>query len=75
MPGDERSGFFRPDLFFDGHVFEFAGFKDIAALLAFYKFSVVVAGYNPHTRVLAGFLHNCRIEGDRLTLVGIWIEP
>lgn len=65
------SAFFRLDLVFDSHVFEFAGFKDIAAFLAFHKFSVVVAGYYPDTRVPAGFLHNCLFEGDRLAMVGI----
>lgn len=73
-PRHQESGFFGPDFVFNGHVFEFAGFKDVAAFLAFYKFSVVVAGYYPDARVPAGFLHNCAIWGDRLAMVGIWIE-
>jgi hypothetical protein len=36
----ENSGLFWPDVLFNGHVFELAGFKNVATLLAFYKFSV-----------------------------------
>ena len=68
------SGFFGLDLVFDGHVFEFAGFKDITALLAFNKFSVVVAGHYPDTRVPAGLIHNGVVRGNTLAMRGIWIE-
>ena len=57
--GRKNSGFFRPDVLFNGHVFELAGLKDIATFLAFNKFNVFFAGHNPHTRVPAEFLHNC----------------
>ena len=38
---------------FDRHIFEFAGFEDFAALLAFDIFGVFVARYNLHPGVLA----------------------
>lgn len=41
-----RSGVFRLDIVFDGHVFKFTGIKDIAAFQALYKFCVFFAGYN-----------------------------
>jgi hypothetical protein len=51
------SDLFRFDVLVDRHVFEFAGFKDIAAFLALNKFSVFLAGYNPHARMPADFFH------------------
>jgi hypothetical protein len=53
----KNSGFFRPDVLFNGHVFELAGFKNVATLLAFYKFSVFFARDYAHAGMLAGFLH------------------
>jgi hypothetical protein len=53
----KNSGFFRPDVLFYGHVFELAGFKNVATLLAFYKFSVFFPRNYTHAGMLAGFLH------------------
>lgn len=51
------SGFFRMDVFFYGHVFELAGIEDIATFLAFDKFRIFLARYNPHTGMPTQFLH------------------
>lgn len=51
------SGFFRPQVFFNGHVPEFAGFKHITTILALNEFSIFLARYNAHTRMPAEFLH------------------
>ena len=40
---------------FDGHVFEFAGFKDVPTLHAFDVFRVFVARNDLHARVPARF--------------------
>ena len=48
-----ESGIVRKFCFFDGHVFEFAGFEDFTALQAFDEFFVFLAGHDLHTRVLA----------------------
>jgi hypothetical protein len=53
----KNSGLFRPYVLFNGHVFELAGFKNIATFLAFNKFSVFFARDNAHAGMLAGFLH------------------
>lgn len=53
----KTSSLFRLDVFFNGHVFEFAGFKNIAAFLAFNKLSVFFARDHAHAGMLAGFLH------------------
>jgi hypothetical protein len=53
----KNSGLFRPDVLFNGHVFEFARFKNVATLLAFNKFSVFFACNYTHAGMLAGFLH------------------
>lgn len=50
-------GLFWPYVFFNGHVFELAGFKNVATLLAFNKFSVFFARNYTHAGMLAGFLH------------------
>src|SRR5579859_3781753 len=50
-------GFFRPYVLFNGHVFELAGFKNVATFLAFNKFSVFFARDDSHAGMLAGFLH------------------
>jgi len=47
------------DVLFNVHVFELAGFKNIATFLAFNKFSVFVAGHNPHARMPAQLVHDC----------------
>jgi hypothetical protein len=52
------SGFVRMYVFFDCHVPEFAGFKDVATFLALNEFSIFFAGHNPHARMPAEFLHN-----------------
>ena len=39
----------------DGHVFEFAGFKDVPTLHAFDVFGVFVSRNDLHARVLARF--------------------
>jgi hypothetical protein len=41
--------------FFDVHVFEFTGFKDVPTLHAFDVFSVFIARNDLHARVLARF--------------------
>lgn len=41
--------------FFDGHVFELAGFKDVAAFLALYVLGIFVPGDDLHARVFAEF--------------------
>jgi hypothetical protein len=38
--------------FFNLHVFELAGFEDVAAFQAFHEFGVIFAGDNFHPRVL-----------------------
>jgi hypothetical protein len=53
----KKSSLVRLDVFFYGHVFELAGFKNVATFLAFNKFSVFFACDNAHTGMLAGFLH------------------
>ena len=58
----KNSGFFRPDVLFNGHVFELAGFKNVATFLAFNKFSVFFACDNAHAGMLAGFLHRYWFE-------------
>jgi hypothetical protein len=49
--GDLRFAFLNS--FLDVHVFEFAGFEDIAALHAFDEFGVLVAAYDLNARVFA----------------------
>ena|ERR1051326_4466620 len=56
----ESSGFFRPDIFFNGHVLELTGFKDVATFLAFNEFRVVIASDNTHAWMPADFLHRYR---------------
>jgi len=41
-----RSGFVGRGTLFDGHVLEFTGFKDFAAIEAFDELGVFVAGHN-----------------------------
>ncbi len=53
----ESLGFFRLYSLFNGHIFEFTGFKDIATFLAFHEFRVFLARYNAHARMPAQFLH------------------
>ncbi|HET9838798.1 MAG TPA: hypothetical protein VFR84_11220 [Candidatus Angelobacter sp.] len=53
----ESLSFFRPDIFFYGHVFELAGFKDIATFLAFNELSVFIASDDTHAWMPADFLH------------------
>jgi hypothetical protein len=48
---------------FDGHVFEFAGFENLAAFQAFNEFGVFFASHDLHTRVLA-FWHVTSLLGD-----------
>ena len=50
-------GVFRPGALFDGHVLEFAGFKDLGSFQALDEFAVFVAGHDAHTRMLAGRVH------------------
>ena len=52
-----NSGLFRPDVLFNGHVFELTGFKNVATFLAFNELSVFFARDNAHAGMLAGFLH------------------
>jgi hypothetical protein len=60
---EKESGFVCQFGFFDGHVFEFAGFEYLAAFQAFNKFGVFFAGHDLHTRVLA-FCHVTSLLGD-----------
>jgi hypothetical protein len=53
----KNSGLVRPDVFFNGHVFELAGLKDVATFLAFNELSVFLARDNAHAGMPAGFLH------------------
>jgi hypothetical protein len=53
----ERLSFFRPDIFFNGHVFELTGFKNIATFLAFNELSVFIASDDTHAWMPADFLH------------------
>jgi hypothetical protein len=53
----EGLGFFRLDIFFYGHVFEFTGIKDIAAFLALDEFSVFFARHHAHAWMPADFGH------------------
>jgi hypothetical protein len=43
--------------FFDIHVLEFTGFKDLAAFLTLDEFRILVPAHNLHARVLAGLLY------------------
>jgi hypothetical protein len=52
-----NSGLVRPDVLFNGHVFELAGFKNIATFLAFNEFSIFFARDNAYAGMPAGFLH------------------
>jgi hypothetical protein len=61
---EQVSNLFRLDVLLDCHVSEFAGLKDVAAFLAFNKFSVFVAGHYAHTRMPADFLHNSFVGGS-----------
>ena len=67
IPGDPQQsgffGFFRGRLFFDGHVFEFAGFKDLATLLALDVLDVFFAGNDLDTGVFAHGLHHASLTG------------
>ena len=47
------------DGFFNGHVAEFAGFKNVATFLAFDIFCVVFTSHDAHTGMAADFLHRC----------------
>ncbi|MGA8431239.1 MAG: hypothetical protein WB729_15565 [Candidatus Sulfotelmatobacter sp.] len=49
--GDLRLAFLNS--FLDVHVFEFAGFEDVAALHALDEFGVLVAAHDLNARVLA----------------------
>ena len=53
-------GFFRANIFFNGHVFELAGFKDVATFLAFNELSVFIASDDTHAWMPADFLHRYR---------------
>lgn len=53
----ENSGFFRLDVFFNGHVFELTGFKNVATFLAFNKLSVFFTRDDTYTRMPADSLH------------------
>jgi len=44
-------------LFFDCHVFKFAGIENFPAFLALYKFRVLLARYNTYARMLADLFH------------------
>jgi hypothetical protein len=57
--GLRRSQVFRASALFDVHVFEFTRLEDLAAFLAFNKFSVFIAAYDLHARMLAGLLTGC----------------
>jgi len=59
----ERLGFVGQFGLFDGHVFEFAGFEDVAAFQALNEFGVLFAGHDLHTRVLA-FWHVTSLLGE-----------
>jgi hypothetical protein len=54
---DERLDFFRQDIFFYGHIFEFTGFKDIAAFLALDEFLVFLTCHHAHAWMPADFGH------------------
>jgi hypothetical protein len=41
-------GFFRPDIVFNGHIFELTGFKDVDTFLAFNEFRVFIASDDTH---------------------------
>jgi hypothetical protein len=56
----EDLGFFRPDIFFNGHVFELAGLKDVATFLAFNELSVFITRDDTHAWMPADFLHRSR---------------
>src|SRR5262252_11838 len=60
---ERRSGFFRPDVFFYGHVLELTGLKDIATFLAFNELSVFIARDNTHARMPAVLLHRYLFGG------------
>ena len=61
--GKKESGFVSQFGLFDGHVFEFAGFENLAAFEALNKFGVFFAGHDLNTRVLA-FWHVTSLLGD-----------
>ena len=53
----QNSGFFWTYIVFNGHVLEFAGFKNIATFLALNKFGVLFASHDADTWMPAEFLH------------------
>ena len=53
----EGSSLFRLDVFFNGHVSEFTGIKDIATFLALDEFYVFLAGHNADARMPADLFH------------------
>jgi hypothetical protein len=57
------SGFVGQFGLFDGHVFEFAGFEDVAAFETLNEFGVFFAGHDLHTRVLT-FWHVTSLLGE-----------
>ena len=64
-----RVGFLGPRLFFDGHVFEFAGFEYFTAQQALDKFSIFFPCHNLHARVLTlihGYVSSRELATNRL---------
>lgn len=59
---EKSSGFVLQPGIFDHHVFELAGFEDVAALQAFDEFGIFLARHNLHTRVLA-LIHGASLLG------------
>ncbi|HWO31608.1 MAG TPA: hypothetical protein VNO32_22670 [Candidatus Acidoferrum sp.] len=64
--GGSRFLGFTLDALFDTHVLQFAGLEDFAALEAFHKLGVLVAGDDLHARVFAGRFFRVFRLGERL---------
>ena len=70
-----RLGVFRFDVFFNGHVFELTGLKNIATFLAFDELSVFIASDDTHARMPAQFLHRYLFGGPfRERWILTWIH-
>jgi hypothetical protein len=53
-------------LLFDVHVFELAGFEDLAAILALDELSIFIAAHNLHAKMLARLRRGALRSGGRL---------
>jgi hypothetical protein len=68
-PGGEKSTLVRELCVFDSHIFELAGFEDLATFQAFHELGVFLAGHNLHPRVLTWL--NCAGHFGDLDTAGI----